>query len=50
MDYDIIGSNDEIGHVILGKRGSDTGQKHWKDLTEKTSYPHAMWHKLSPKW
>uniref|UniRef100_A0A915I7M1 C2 domain-containing protein n=1 Tax=Romanomermis culicivorax TaxID=13658 RepID=A0A915I7M1_ROMCU len=50
MDRDIIGNNDEIGHIILGKRGSDTGHKHWKEVCDKPTQPMTMWHKLSPRW
>lgn len=49
MDYDLIGGNDEIGHVVLGKRGSETGQKHWKAILDQPGYPVALWHPLNTK-
>lgn len=50
MDHDVLSSNDEIGHVIIGSRGGDAGVKHWKEMIDHPEHPCAMWHKLSPKW
>ncbi|CAD6197532.1 unnamed protein product [Caenorhabditis auriculariae] len=46
MDYDVIGSNDEIGHVIVGKLGSEHGTRHWDEFLTHPEAPVAMWHKL----
>jgi hypothetical protein len=50
MDYDLLSSNDEIGHCVVGSRGGETGAKHWREVIEHPEHPCAMWHKLSPKW
>uniref|UniRef100_A0A1I7UGQ1 C2 domain-containing protein n=1 Tax=Caenorhabditis tropicalis TaxID=1561998 RepID=A0A1I7UGQ1_9PELO len=50
MEYDVIGSNEEIGHVIVGGLGSEHGQRHWTECISHPEQPVAMWHKLCPKW
>jgi Ca2+-dependent lipid-binding protein len=50
MEYELISSNDEIGHCIMGKHARESGQKHWKEIQAKTGVPISMWHKLTPKW
>jgi len=50
MEYELISSNDEIGHCIMGKRAGETGQKQWKEIQSKAGCPISMWHKLTPKW
>jgi len=50
MEYELISSNAEIGHCILGKRGGESGQKHWKEIQAKPGIPVSLWHKLTPKW
>ncbi|CCD63753.1 C2 domain-containing protein [Caenorhabditis elegans] len=50
MEYDVIGSNEEIGHVIVGGLGSEHGQRHWSECVNHPEQPVAMWHKLCPKW
>jgi len=50
VDYDLMKSNDEIGYVILGMNGNETGQKHWKEMITRPGYPSAMWHPLLAKW
>lgn len=30
MDYDLLSSNDEMGHAVIGSKGGPSGAKHWK--------------------
>jgi len=50
VDYDLITSNDQIGSVVLGAKGSESGQKHWGEMLSRPGYPSALWHSLTPKW
>ncbi|GMS85662.1 hypothetical protein PENTCL1PPCAC_7837, partial [Pristionchus entomophagus] len=50
MDYDMLSSNDEIGHVVLGALGSDSGSRQWRQAIEHPEHPIASWHRLAPKW
>ncbi|KAL6734985.1 hypothetical protein Aduo_005470 [Ancylostoma duodenale] len=50
MDYDLLSSNDEIGHAIIGPLGGETGARHWKEVIEHPETPLALWHRLTPRW
>ncbi|WKX96773.1 hypothetical protein Q1695_012876 [Nippostrongylus brasiliensis] len=50
MDYDLLSSNDEIGHAIIGPLGGDAGVRHWKDVIDHSETPVALWHRLTPRW
>lgn len=50
MDYDLVGSNDEIGHVVIGPLGGDAGERHWREMLDHPEKPVANWHKLVPRW
>jgi hypothetical protein len=50
LDYDMIKGSKEIGHVIIGPLGNDTGAKQWKDVIEHIEQPFVVWHKLAPRW
>ncbi|XGW08556.1 hypothetical protein V3C99_011130 [Haemonchus contortus] len=50
MDYDLLSSNDEIGHTIIGPLGNETGARHWKEVIDHPETPFALWHQLSPRW
>ncbi|GMT16551.1 hypothetical protein PFISCL1PPCAC_7848, partial [Pristionchus fissidentatus] len=50
MDYDMLSSNDEIGHVILGPLGNDSGSRQWRQAIDHPEHPIASWHRLAPKW
>ncbi|KAE9414103.1 hypothetical protein Angca_009361, partial [Angiostrongylus cantonensis] len=50
MDYDLLSSNDEIGHAILGPLGGEAGTHQWKEVIEHPETPLAVWHRLTPRW
>ncbi|KAL2091074.1 hypothetical protein ACEWY4_013337 [Coilia grayii] len=49
FDYDKIGSNDAIGKLFIGSKGSGTEQKHWADMLANPRRPIAQWHPLKPE-
>lgn len=50
MDYDLLSSNDEIGHTIIGPLGTEAGAKQWKAMLEQPNTAVVAWHKLTPRW
>ncbi|KAI1727845.1 c2 domain-containing protein [Ditylenchus destructor] len=50
MDYDLLSSNNEIGHVILGSLGTESGSRHWRQVMEHPDQAVTLSHKLTPKW
>ncbi|VDN52476.1 unnamed protein product [Dracunculus medinensis] len=49
-DHEIIGTKNEIGHVIIGPSGSENGIRQWNEIFNHPKIPYACWHKLFPKW
>ncbi|CAK5026826.1 unnamed protein product [Meloidogyne enterolobii] len=47
-DYDRVGSNERIGHVIIGNNASGVGLKHWHDMIATPRRSVAAWHALQP--
>ena len=51
-DYDLIGSGDPIGKIMLGWNQSKLykpGFKHWKEVLENPRRPIIKWHVLQVK-
>ncbi|XP_051167354.1 synaptotagmin-7 isoform X2 [Leptopilina boulardi] len=51
MDFDNIGRNELIGHIILGgKNGSGVSEtKHWQEMITKPKQTVTLWHRLKPE-
>lgn len=49
MGYNVI-SNNEIGHVVIGALGNDSGVYQWQDTLQNSEMPSTVWHHLTPKW
>ncbi|KAI3422485.1 DNA-binding protein snt1 [Globodera pallida] len=45
-DYDRVGSNERIGHVIIGTNTNGVGLKHWQDMIATPRRSVAAWHPL----
>ncbi|KFD58011.1 hypothetical protein M514_01244 [Trichuris suis] len=43
-------TNDEIGHVILGKGRDKLERTHWEAAFKNMNEPTEMWHKLTNEW
>jgi hypothetical protein len=45
-DYDRVGSNERIGHVVIGNNASGVGLKHWQDMASSNAInvPHLQKH------
>lgn len=50
MGYDVISSNDEIGHIVIGALGNDSGVRQWQETLQSAEMPSTIWHRLTPKW
>ena len=48
-DYDMLGTNDEIGSVRMGMEpDSETAEKQWDQMIENLKRPQTAWHHLMP--
>jgi len=50
MDYDLLGSNDEIGHAVIGHLGNESGNRHWLDALSHPERLITQWQPLTQKW
>ena len=49
-DYDLLGSNDEIGSVRLGiEPDSEAAERQWNNMIENLKRPQTEWHHLMPQ-
>ncbi|XP_063724685.1 synaptotagmin-1-like isoform X3 [Symsagittifera roscoffensis] len=46
LDYDRMGSNEEIGGIVLGCNGVGAELRHWSDMLASPRRPIAQWHTL----
>lgn len=47
-DYDRVGSNERIGHVIIGNNANGVALKQWQDMLATPRRSVAQWHTLMP--
>uniref|UniRef100_A0A0N5AWQ6 Synaptotagmin-1 n=1 Tax=Syphacia muris TaxID=451379 RepID=A0A0N5AWQ6_9BILA len=47
-DYDRLGSNERIGHVIIGSNATGAALKQWQDMLATPRRSVAQWHTLQP--
>ncbi|EJW78511.1 hypothetical protein WUBG_10580 [Wuchereria bancrofti] len=47
-DYDRVGSNERIGHVIIGSNANGVALKQWQDVLATPRRSVAQWHVLMP--
>ncbi|KAL3985896.1 C2 domain family protein [Acanthocheilonema viteae] len=47
-DYDRVGSNERIGHVIIGNNANGVALKQWQDVLATPRRSVAQWHVLMP--
>ncbi|VDK18096.1 unnamed protein product [Anisakis simplex] len=47
---DLTNGNDEVGHIVIGALGNETGKRQWNDVLSQPETTVTMWHKLSSTW
>jgi synaptotagmin-1 len=46
LDYDLIGTSDPIGKVVVGCGATGSELRHWTDMLASPRRPIANWHTL----
>lgn len=46
LDYDLIGTSDPIGKVVVGCGAQGSELRHWTDMLASPRRPIANWHTL----
>jgi synaptotagmin-1 len=46
LDYDLIGTSDPIGKVVVGCGSTGSELRHWTDMLASPRRPIANWHTL----